>query len=381
MRRHGFVRRCCADGPGKGLTMALQKELSIDEIRTDTAAQPRQFMSTDKIEEYADLMKTGVEFPGPVVFFDGSVHWLADGFHRVQAARSAGVVSLDCVVEEGGLRDAVLYSCGANAKHGIQRTSADKRRAVLKLLQDAEWTKWSNSAVAKHTMVSRGLVDDIRKKLKAVHTCDSASMEKSSTEPRAATRTFIHPKTGKPTQMKTGAIGKRNRAAKKKNAPARSGKTLTSTDLVKAAATVSQADSLAVPASTEGLMRERVVSGVHTFAAFCSANSATSVAVSIPPNEVEEIRVSAARIYEWLEQFAVAMDRVEGTKTANGRQKGPPRPVNVPSSVRQSTPSTNTRPESPDLFASLDQEAAARADASKLSKEVLDERDQAAPTR
>jgi hypothetical protein len=216
------------------------------------------------------------------------------------------------------------------------------------------------------------LVDDIRKELKAVHTCDSASMEKSSTEPRAATRTFIHPKTRKPTQMKTGGIGKRNRAAKpEKDTSARPEATLAPSESAKPAATVSQADSLTVPApEAEGLMRERLVRGVLTFAAFCSVNSPTSVAVSIPPNEVEEARVSAARIYEWLDQFAVAMDRVEGTKTANGRQKGPPRPVNVPSSVRQPTLSTNKSPESPDLFAALDQEAAARADASKLSKEI-----------
>ena len=249
--------------------MALQKELSIDEIRANTAAQPRQFMSTDKVEEYADLMKSGADFPAPVVFFDGSVHWLADGFHRVQAARSAGVQSLHCVVEEGGLRDAVLYSCGANAKHGIQRTSADKRRAVLKLLQDTEWTKWSNNAIAKHTMVSRGLVDDIRKELKAVHTCDSASMEKSSTEPRAATRTFIHPKTRKPTQMKTGGIGKRNRAAKpEKDTSAGPEATLTPT---KSAGSAMPTTTIVPAPETEGFMRECLVS----FAAFCSAKSAT----------------------------------------------------------------------------------------------------------
>jgi hypothetical protein len=225
---------------------------------------------------------------------------------------------------------------------------------VLKLLQDAEWTKWSNNAIAKHTMVSRGLVDDIRKELKAVHTCDSASMEKSSTEPRAATRTFIHPKTGKPTQMKTDGIGKRNRAAKpEKNTSARPEATLTPSESAKPAATVSQADSLIVPPpETEGFMRERPASGVRTFAAFCSANSATSVAVSILPNEVEEIRFSAARIYEWLDQFALAMDRVEGPKTARGGRKGPQRPGK--SSVRQPTLSTNTSPESPDLFESFD---------------------------
>jgi hypothetical protein len=67
--------------------MALQKELSIDEIRADTAAQPREFMSTDKVEEYADLMKSGVQFPPPVAFFDGSIHWLADGFHALHRGR------------------------------------------------------------------------------------------------------------------------------------------------------------------------------------------------------------------------------------------------------------------------------------------------------
>jgi hypothetical protein len=320
-------------------------------------------------------MKSGVDFPGPVVFFDGSVHWLADGFHRVQAARSAGVQNLHCVVEEGGLREAVLYSCGANAKHGIQRTSADKRRAVLKLLQDAEWTKWSNNAIAKHTMVSRGLVDDIRKELKAVHTCDSTSMEKSSTEPRAATRTFIHPRTGKPTQMKTGGIGKRNRAAKpEKDTSARPGATLLPSESAEPATTASQADSVRVPApETEGLMREGVVSGVRTFAAFCTANSAKSVALSILPNEVEEIRASAARIYEWLDRFAVAIDRVEETEPAAKCEGGPLGRDNPPSPDRQAPPSTSTSlnyPDYPDMPACIDRRAEVRANDIKPSKEV-----------
>jgi ParB/Sulfiredoxin domain len=332
--------------------MALQKELSIDEIRADTAAQPREFMSTDKVEEYADLMKSGVDFPGPVVFFDGSVHWLADGFHRVQAARSAGLVSFCCIVKEGTQRDAVLYSCGANAKHGIQRTNEDKRRAAMKMLQDDEWKTWSARDIAKQCHVTHTFVNKLREQMTSPDTGNVSSMDPPPS--KSAKRTFIHPKTGRPTQMKTGGIGKRNRAAKpEKGTSARPEATLTPTESAEAAATISQADSLIVPASeTEGFMRERPASGVRTFAVFCSANSATSVAVSILPNEVEEIRFSAARIYEWLDQFALAMDRVEGPKTARGRQKGPQRPGK--SSVRQPTLSTNTSPESPDLFESFD---------------------------
>jgi hypothetical protein len=353
--------------------MALHKKLSIDEIRADTAAQPREFMSTDKVEEYADLMKSGVEFPPPVVFFDGSVHWLADGFHRVQAARSAGVVSFHCNVMEGTLRDAVLYSCGANAKHGIQRTNEDKRRAVMKMLQDDEWMTWSARDIAKQCQVAHTFVNKLREQMTPPDTGNVSSMDTPSS--KSAERTFIHPKTGKPTQMKTGGIGKRNRAAKPgKDTSARPEATLTPTETAKPATAVSQADSLIVPASEpEGFMRERLVSGVRTFAAFCSANSAMSVAASILPNEVEEIRVSAARIYEWLDRFAVAMDRVEGAKTANRCQESPPGPSNVPSSVRQPTPSTSTSPnypDYPDLPAFLDRRAEARADPSKPITEV-----------
>jgi hypothetical protein len=350
--------------------MALQKELSIDEIRADTAAQPREFMSTDKVEEYADLMKSGVEFPAPVVFFDGSVHWLADGFHRVQAARSAGVVSFDCVVKEGTLRDAVLYSCGANAKHGIQRTNEDKRRAVMKMLQDDEWKTWSARDIAKQCQVAHTFVNKLREQMTPPDTGNVSSMDTPSS--KSAERTFIHPKTGKPTQMKIGGIGKRNRAAKpEKDTSARPEVTLTPTETAKPATAVSQADSLIEPASeTEGFMRERLVSGVHTFAAFCSVNSATSVAVSIPPNEVAEIRGSAARIYEWLDRFAVAIDRVDGAKAANRCQESPLGSGNVPPAKHKPVAAASDLWRDLDIPPYLDRRKKAPADPSKPGMEL-----------
>ena len=44
---------------------------------------------------------------------------------------------------------ASAHTCGANAAHGFPRSNEDKRRAVLKLLNDAEWSHWSNCKIAK----------------------------------------------------------------------------------------------------------------------------------------------------------------------------------------------------------------------------------------
>lgn len=37
-------------------------------------------------------------------------------------------------------RDALLHAAGANDAHGIRRTSKDKRKAVMALLTDEEWS-------------------------------------------------------------------------------------------------------------------------------------------------------------------------------------------------------------------------------------------------
>jgi hypothetical protein len=61
-------------------------------------------------------------------------------------------------VRQGTLRDAILYSCSANAAHGMRRTNADKRRAVLRLLEDPEWNANGIRWVARKAGVSEGFV-------------------------------------------------------------------------------------------------------------------------------------------------------------------------------------------------------------------------------
>jgi Zn-dependent M16 (insulinase) family peptidase len=62
----------------------------------------------------------------------------------------------------GSQRDAVLYSVGANASHGLARTQEDKRKAVKTILEDFEWSDWSDREIARRASVSLQLVQAVK---------------------------------------------------------------------------------------------------------------------------------------------------------------------------------------------------------------------------
>jgi hypothetical protein len=144
-------------------------QIPLAQIRLDQSAQPRTHLDTAVTAEYAEAMAAGAVFPPVTVFHDAPTYWLADGFHRIYAARSAGLREIACHVSEGSLRDAILYSCRTNATHGLRRTDEDKRRAVRALLNDAEWAAWSDREIARQCAVSHPFVGRIREELKPAH--------------------------------------------------------------------------------------------------------------------------------------------------------------------------------------------------------------------
>lgn len=144
--------------------MSIQ-ELRIADIRTDGGTQPRAQLDMATLIEYTEAMQNGATFPPVTVYYDGDAYWLADGFHRLHAAQDAGRGTLAAEVRQGTRRDAVLYSVGANAAHGLRRTNADKRRAVETLLADSEWRQWSDREIARRAAVDFKTVGNIRREL------------------------------------------------------------------------------------------------------------------------------------------------------------------------------------------------------------------------
>jgi hypothetical protein len=144
--------------------------------------------------EYMVAMNDGARFPPVVVFKDDiGRHRLAEGFHRYEAHFRLLRSEIEADVREGSLRDAVLFSCGANATHGLRRTGADKRLAVKRLLDDAEWSQLSDHEIARRCVVGRELVAELR----------SASLVGKASEERR-----YRTKHGTVSTMRTAKIGR-----------------------------------------------------------------------------------------------------------------------------------------------------------------------------
>lgn len=136
-----------------------------DRLTRDPEVHARAGLHNGTVSEYATAMMEGVDFPALVVFNDGHKLWLADGFHRDAATVRAGIDVVVCDVRPGTRRDAVLYSVWANARHGLQLTNAEKRRAVERLLRDKEWSRWSDTEIARRAGVGKSFVHQLRRDL------------------------------------------------------------------------------------------------------------------------------------------------------------------------------------------------------------------------
>lgn len=145
-------------------------------IRIDGGTQMRDGLDDATVTEYAEVMREvrgWGSFPACVVFYDGAKYWMADGFHRYAAFGRAGLkvmgLLMPAEVRSGTRRDAVLHAVAANANHGLRRTNADKRRSVLALLEDEEWSQWSDREIARRCAVSNRFVSDMRAELSSVN--------------------------------------------------------------------------------------------------------------------------------------------------------------------------------------------------------------------
>lgn len=140
-------------------------ELEVKLIKLDGGTQARAGTDRDTVNEYVEALRESDStwpFPAVVVYHDGDAYWLADGFHRITAARQHGRFVCEADIRQGTQRDAILHAAGANAEHGLRRTPEDKRRAVLRLLEDAEWGRWSDREIARTCKVSHPFVAKVR---------------------------------------------------------------------------------------------------------------------------------------------------------------------------------------------------------------------------
>ncbi len=142
----------------------IEENVPLAEIEMDTSIQCRASIDTGTVNEYADAMKEGAEFPPVILFHEpNGKTWIGDGWHRVMASRQCGFEGITADIRKGGRMDALRFALGANAANGLRRTNADKRRCVEIALQ--EFGNLSSRAIAGICGVSADFVSRIRPEL------------------------------------------------------------------------------------------------------------------------------------------------------------------------------------------------------------------------
>lgn len=145
------------------------EELQLSKIVAEGTTQARQY-DEGLAQRYAEAMKDGAVFPPVVVFANGTNYYLADGFHRLAAAKANKLAAIRAEIRqpmdgESAQRSAILYAVGANDEHGQNRTNADKRHAVEMLLRDPVWSTWTDREIARQCRVSNNFVSTQRTRL------------------------------------------------------------------------------------------------------------------------------------------------------------------------------------------------------------------------
>ena len=141
------------------------QQIEINNITINKRVQQRVQQDDSVIKEYFEAVQAEAQFPPLTVFYDGEKLILADGKHRYEAYKLAGIDVVNAEIINGSERDAILYAAGANADHGLRRTNDDKRYAVETLLMDEEWGQWSDGAIAQKVRVSQPFVTKLRRML------------------------------------------------------------------------------------------------------------------------------------------------------------------------------------------------------------------------
>ncbi|WP_396189667.1 hypothetical protein [Flavobacterium sp.] len=141
----------------------MYEQIHESNINRHPASDARVAVNHDVINEYAELIESGYEFPALSVYKVGNDYHLVDGLHRLMAYIKANKPVVTCNVFNGQLREAVLRSFEANAAHGLPRNNADKRNNVQVMLDDPEWSKLSNREIAKKCKVTHTFVNSMRK--------------------------------------------------------------------------------------------------------------------------------------------------------------------------------------------------------------------------
>ena len=103
-------------------TMNGMPQMKITDLLANTPTDPEAHLDAGRVERYAQMLDA---LPPVVVFDTGEELLLADGYHRVAAARRRGLETIEAEVRLGSRHDTLRYAATVGAaQRGISPDAA-----------------------------------------------------------------------------------------------------------------------------------------------------------------------------------------------------------------------------------------------------------------
>ncbi len=197
----------------EGLQQSLLEEVSkpkleripIALIMKDPGLQVRVALNMEKVSEYSVILRHRPDQLPPIqAFFEAALnrYWVWDGWHRVNAHEACAFTFVSALVRPGTRKDALLCAVGANAEHGVDRNSADKRRAITLLLKETDWVERGDREIQRQCkLLDHKLVGAVRKELE-----DAGEIPKITTRNAAVGRAIYTRISGNTPKQTTGGF-------------------------------------------------------------------------------------------------------------------------------------------------------------------------------
>ncbi len=129
------------------------RRISLDEMVIDPSVNIRDRLDERLITEY---MGNFAYLPKVVIFETSKGLILADGFHRVAAARRLGHTEILAEVRKGTYAEALEYAALVNLRHGSRLQAPDRANAISRLR--TLHPRWTHDQLGKVLGLSRPVV-------------------------------------------------------------------------------------------------------------------------------------------------------------------------------------------------------------------------------
>lgn len=131
--------------------------ISVHDLVLDRALNPRlSGVDTEVVEYYAGIYQSVL---WPPILVDRATRKLLDGWHRVEAARRAGVYTLEVQWVEAKEEELFALAVKANLEHGVRLRKEERLKAIARLQREG----WTNERIAAFLSCPPSLVDRTEK--------------------------------------------------------------------------------------------------------------------------------------------------------------------------------------------------------------------------